>query len=160
MLNITFSFQLSCPPGGSALNTSIPTTPQPYKDKTSAAHSSKIAGFMGLGHRTFHLSEIIMIILLHLLPFLSLFSTTEFCICSSFSHCFIKISLQCSLLQLPTDSCKPSCQWDQTLLPVGPGCKYPRLLWEEGEQPIAGANQQYNRQQSIRAFLKLRFSVL
>lgn len=107
MLNITFSFQLSCPPGGSALNTSIPTTPQPYKDKTSAAHSSKIAGFMGLGHRTFHLSEIIMIILLHLLPFLSLFSTTEFCICSSFSHCFIKISLQCSLLQLPTDLPNP-----------------------------------------------------
>lgn len=103
MLNITFSFQLSRPPGGSALNASILITLQPYKDKTSAAYSSKIAGVMGLGYRTFHLSGIIIIILLRLLPFLSLFSSTEFCICSPFSHCFIKISLQCSLLQLPTD---------------------------------------------------------
>lgn len=136
MLNITFSFQLSCLPGGSALSASILITLQPYKDKTSAAHSSKITGFMGLGYRTFHLSGIIIIILLCLLPFLSLFSRAEFCICSPFSLCFIKISLQYSLLQLPF----------QTLLPVRPGCKYPRLLWEESEQPITGANQQYNRQ--------------
>lgn len=152
MLNITFSFQLSCLPGGSAFNASIPITLQPYKDKTSAACSSKIAGFMGLGHRTFHLSGIIIIILLHLLLFLSLFSSTELCIYSPFSHCFIKISFQCSLLHPLTYIPDP--------LMSGPGCIYSRQLWEEAEYPISGANHQYNWHQSIRAFLKLRFSVI